>query len=106
MTVRLTCCVPFCTHTRGARKGDKTKLTEGADWICAKHWMALPKSMRRVDSRIRRQLDRAIAADPLVRQWWNMPKGEARVQALLLWRRYDRIWAMCKKRATENGLGI
>ncbi len=105
-TIRLRCCVPHCKHTRGPRKGDTEPLREGGEWICGKHWMALPKQTRRVRYRVERQVEKAVAAEPLVREWWRLPKGEARIAALNLWRRYDRIWQACKKQAIEIGMGI
>lgn len=104
--IRLRCCVPFCQHTRGERKGDKTPIREGQEWICAKHWMALPKALRRVRYRLDRQFDKAMAAEPHFREWWKIEDEERRIKAILLWNRYKRCWRQCKKLAIERGMGI
>lgn len=104
--VRLNCCVPFCKRTRGARKGDTEPIREGQEWICGKHWMAIPKPLRRVRYRIERELDRAIASEPLMREPWRIEKGPRRVAALNLWERARRIWSRCKRAAIERGVGI
>lgn len=45
--MRLNCCVPFCKHTRGPRKGDKNPITADMTWICGRHWQATSKTWRR-----------------------------------------------------------
>lgn len=104
--IRLRCCVPFCNHTRGQRKGDTEPVREGQEWVCGKHWMAIPKQVRRVRYRIGRELDKAIAREPLVREYWKLPKGEQRIAALNLWRRQTRIWRRCRAIAIERAMGI
>lgn len=34
--LRLRCLVPYCTHTRGPRKGDRRPIAEYADWVCGR----------------------------------------------------------------------
>ncbi len=48
MTDRISCCVPFCKHTRGLHK-DETELPH--EWICARHWRAVTRKLRRLKSR-------------------------------------------------------
>lgn len=48
MADRISCCVPFCQHTRGLHK-DETSLP--LEWICAKHWRPVTRKLRRLKSR-------------------------------------------------------
>ncbi len=62
MTVRLTCCIPFCKRTWAVKPF--TVALEGRDvnfaeaWVCNKHWATLPLERRRAYTIARRQLRR------------------------------------------------
>lgn len=64
---RLTCCIPGCR---------RTTAKPFAEWICGKHWIRIPKAVRRVyqTARRRRKSPAALA----------------------------RLWTRCKRIATER----
>ena len=89
MTSRCRCLVPFCRRSRGPRKGDDPPITETTEWVCADHWKAVPKSLKRRRSRIVRMMGRA--------------SGERlhRLDAI------DRkLWERCKTAAIERAAGL
>lgn len=47
MTYRLSCLVPGCRRT--------TAAAAYPEWICQRHWSALPKAQRRIYSRAKRK---------------------------------------------------
>lgn len=97
---RLTCCVPFCTHSRQNRDGS-------TEWICRDHWRLIPKARRRAWSRQRRRLVAAIAREPLVAEWWKMAPGSPeRLVALAMWRVHHRLWKGLKRVAIERAGGL
>lgn len=82
--MRISCCVPFCRHTRGDRKGDP--LTDRTEWICGDHWKFVREHRRRVYARAKkdaretgRQFDWDVAAE---------------------------IWKALKREAIEKAVGI
>lgn len=77
MGPRLLCCVPFCTHTRGDRKGDP--IVEGMEWICGQHWKLTSVSWRRRYALFRRRKRFDLAA---------------------------RMWARLRSQAVERAAGI
>lgn len=92
--IRISCQVPFCTHTIGARKGDIEPITPTTQWICRDHWMAIPKKMRTAHSRA-----------------WNWDHGKPyRRKGSPLTRNNDsaswRIWRRCKRAAIERAMGV
>jgi hypothetical protein len=93
-TIRLRCCVPFCQHTRGPRKGDTQPLHEDMQWICAAHWRPVPKRMRQALSRARNW----FGGEPYRRK--GSPKLRRNRRA------YWRLWERCKRAAIERAMGI
>lgn len=83
MAVRLMCCVPYCTHWRGDRKGDP--VTPGMEWICAKHWMAVRPGLRRIYARRKRLL---------------------KLEGPSYQKHVDNFWGIVKRHAIEKALGI
>lgn len=90
--LRIRCCVPFCTRTRGDRKN--SPVCEGMEWICAEHWQAVPARYRRAHSRA-----------------WNWTGGLpyrrkgapiGRACSAAGW----RIWERCKRAAIEGAMRI
>lgn len=85
---RIGCCIPFCRATRGDRKGDP--LTAHMEWICSRHWHAVPRRLKRRRSKLARMLART--ADPERRERINKADSVA--------------WAACKRAAIEAAGGI
>lgn len=84
MTTRIHCCVPFCRATRGDRK--VSPVAQISEWICARHWKAVPARLKR----------RRAAARRLAR------KGQTERAAWLdAW-----LWRECKRAAIEAAGGI
>lgn len=93
-SIRLRCCVPFCSRTRGARKGDDYPIEEGMEWICSEHWRAVPKKLRQVQSRS-----------------YNWSRGQPyRRRGAPTYRKNrqaaGRIWRRCKRAAIERAMGL
>lgn len=45
---RLKCSVLFCKNSRGDRKNDPLPDNiEHTQWVCSRHWMAVPTALRR-----------------------------------------------------------
>lgn len=66
---RISCCIPGCRRTcRNDRGYD--------EWVCAKHWSLVPKSMRRAYASVKRR-----------RKPWSA---------------VNRIWRRCRTRAIEE----
>ena len=76
--MRISCCVPHCRRTKQNAEGY-------AEWICAKHWSAVPRDKRRVWQRVRRDHRKGI------------PQFKRRV---------DRLWQRLKRIAIEKGMGL
>lgn len=83
--MRLKCCVPFCRGTRGLRKGE-TVLPD--EWICSVHWRAVPATLKRVRSRLRRRRKK-LGHMTAVMRGINF-----------------RSWELCKRKAIEAAGGI
>ena len=97
---RLQCCVPFCRRTTANKHG-------WGEWVCGKHWAAVPKEKRRAWLRLGREVRSAIALEPLTREYWKLPPGSPkRIAAVRMWHRYDRIWNRVKRIAIERAGGI
>lgn len=97
MRGRCQCAVPFCTHTRGPRKGDREALTPTTQWLCDKHWRAVPLKMRQAYHR-RENWERG---DPYRRKGapaWvrERPNDDGS------WRLWERI----KREAIQRAMGI
>ncbi|WP_126975557.1 hypothetical protein [Frigidibacter oleivorans] len=71
MADRLRCCIPFCRRTHHNREGF-------GEWICQKHWSAVPKAMRRAYASAKRR----------------RKPGEA----------ISRIWARCRRAAADQAM--
>lgn len=100
--MRLHCVVPGCNHTRGQRKGE-SPITDQTEWICAKHWMAVPAHMRRRKSTMYRRYRKHFGDTP----FWQFEAGSPdRLHSARLDRACRLAWALCKRAAIERGLGI
>lgn len=79
---RLSCCVPFCRRTIA-----RSRLPAGAaEWICGKHWPAVPRHLKRR----KRQIER-------------IAKRTGRPTACRL---AGLIWQRCKAVAIERAMGL
>ena len=87
---RIACLVPGCRCTRGDRKGDDP-ITDRMEWICAKHWAAVPRSIKRRRAKLR-AIERRAAGDPDRIGRINMADAE--------------LWEKAKKIAIETAVGI
>lgn len=93
MTSRSPCLVPFCRRTT---KGDH-------EWICDKHWPAVPKSWRRHLSLIVRRYRKRFGDNA----YWAYPAGSPdRLEAVRLSRLWRKMWERCKRRAIEAAAGV
>ncbi|RUW41512.1 hypothetical protein EOA37_09630 [Mesorhizobium sp. M2A.F.Ca.ET.015.02.1.1] len=94
MAERISCCVPFCRRTRkpGCR-----------EWICHRHWMAIPMHIRRRKYKLDR-LYRHLFGDQF---WGAFPGGSPkRLMAVKLDRLCLKAWNRCKRVAIEKAAGI
>lgn len=108
---RVRCCVPFCTRSRGDRKGDPIPRDRpGYEWICGPHWRLVPASVKAR----RRQLDRRRTR---LREAWDRPRFQARVLSSGRHLKYLgvvqraaedswRAWGRCKALAIETAMGV
>ena len=81
MSDRTPCCIPYCNRTT-----DELAV-RGREWICGKHWPLVPKNLKRLHARKKREAKRA--AD----------KERANRHAAMVWRRI-------KKRLTDSEVGL
>lgn len=86
---RCRCSVPFCTRTRGPRKGDRVEINDTFEWICGPHWSSVPSHLRRRRGRITRMMNRA--------------SGERLVRLHAI---DGIIWRRCKMAAIERAAGL
>lgn len=114
--VRLRCCVPFCRHTRGQRKGDRYPIEEGMDWICATHWRLVQPVAKRLQKRATAAFDRldekhdamqrlGHSLDIVSPTFYDELHKVAYRRELKL-RQARRAWERCKRQAIERGTGI
>jgi hypothetical protein len=90
MNDRCPCLVPGCKRT--TKPGPR-------EWICDRHWQAIPKARRRVMSRIVRQYRRQFGSNG----FWQYPPGsDQRRDALVLQHRWERVWRRLKREAIET----
>jgi hypothetical protein len=88
--MRIACCVPHCKRTRKHVAVpvvvDGHVVDFGAEWICQKHWSAVPSALRREHVAAKRNVKRlgTFAADLASYQ----------------------VWRRCKAIATEIAFGI
>lgn len=115
---RCRCLVPHCQRTRGQRKGEANPPNPRAEWICAKHWSAVPRRWRAVERRAERRLAAAWEAGTYVSpdsEWFRYvdrdgmnryftPTAVDELQRA--WLAYRRTSARCKRYAIEAALGI
>lgn len=79
---RVPCCVPFCRRTIA-----RDRLpSEHAEWICGRHWPAVPKHHKR-----------------RLRQIERIAKRTRRLSSIML---AQRIWERCKREAIERAMGL
>ncbi|WP_146193166.1 hypothetical protein [Maritimibacter sp. 55A14] len=79
MTDRTPCVVPGCRRTVAL----KTLPPGDDEWICARHWAAVPKRKRRIYFRARRRLRRGEIERKRADWAWNRLKKIAIEEALL-----------------------
>jgi hypothetical protein len=72
---RITCAVPGCRRSHHNREGF-------AEWICAKHWAAVPKRMRSRHSLYKRRGKKVAAWQLVADRMWIRCRDEAIGQAL------------------------
>lgn len=98
---KIGCLVPFCRSTRGDRKGGP--VTEGMEWICSRHWGAVPKRDRRRLSRAYRWYAKRFGDNA----FWTYPPGSPnRLSALRYHKHWERCWERCKAAACDRAGGI
>lgn len=95
LTACIPCCIPFCTRTF-ERKFDGEYET-----MCWPHWRAIPLKRRQAYARAYRWIWKGEPYrrkdPPLIRR--DRPRND--VEAAM-----DRLWARCKRAATEAALEI
>lgn len=89
MTDRITCCIPFCRHTRGNRKGQRP-IADGNEWICGEHWRLVSTVIKRRRAKLKRYRKR-LYPGPKVERLFDID---------------DRLWEVAKKQAIERAAGI
>jgi hypothetical protein len=95
---RVQCCVLGCRRTTGKPH---------AEWICAKHWSAVPKAMRAEWAAEKRKARRILARKPAYAEWWVFPAGSSdRLAAVRLWGKMHAMWAKCREAAMEAAVGL
>lgn len=95
MTDRLKCCVPFCKASTG-RPFD--------EWICSRHWRAVPKSTKAARTLADRSYRKAFGDTP----FWKFPPGsEKRLAAIEGHKAREAGWSACKEAASaEAAMGL
>jgi hypothetical protein len=94
---RITCCVPFCKRStrfvaetivldEGGTRLSGSAITLDSEWICQRHWSAVPLKLRRLHSASKRR----------VRKFRSRRCALGAV----------RIWRRCKAKAIEGAAGI
>lgn len=97
---RISCCVPFCRHTRGLRKGETALPNE---WVCGKHWSMVPKKHRARLSRALRWYRRRFGDNG----YWTYPPGsKQRISAIRYAKHWSKCWELCKRAAIETAGGL
>lgn len=79
---RVRCAVPGCHRTHAPFEDGSS------EWICGKHWDAIPKTYRRVHYRFRRRFKAGRLSSNSIRLW------------------NERIWERLKRVAIERAAGI
>lgn len=80
MSKRLQCCVPFCTRSRGDRKGDP--IAQYTEWICAAHYALVDKSLKIRRQRLRRRHRGSRRGHWLDQLVWKKMKRQAIERAM------------------------
>ncbi|MDQ0510915.1 hypothetical protein [Ancylobacter amanitiformis] len=94
MTTRLQCCVPFCRRTTKDRHDE---------WVCGKHWSAVPQRERRRLARAGRWYRKRFGQNAA----WTYPAGSPkRIEAVRFDRHWRKCWERCKRAAIEAAGGI
>lgn len=75
MTDRLRCCCPGCRRTKPAG--------EFAEWICARHWAAVPRRLRVRYSRLKRRARRDPRWCSVAARMWIRCRSIAETEALM-----------------------
>ncbi len=102
---RLRCRVPFCTGSRGDRKGKPLPDDLLAhEWLCARHWAMVPKALRQRYQAARRA-ERAgqgivCTAEALDGNGWPVPEDAAECDCGTCG------WVTCRTRAIETAAGL
>ena len=106
MCKRMNCCVPFCRRTRGQRKGEEP-IREGEEWICGRHWSAVPSRLKNRKKAHARYVRRECRRQPLMREWWHLPPGSPeRIKAIAMFGLSHTLWRRCVRAAIEAAGGI
>jgi hypothetical protein len=114
MTARqVRCLVPFCNCTRGDRKGDPLPADiTFYEWICARHWSAVPTTWRKVYRRAWRKLDAAKAHNAAAMAECRanrVPRISNKAEFFAEYharRALHRLWDRIKRLAIERAMGI
>lgn len=102
MSERTACLVPGCRCTVAT-----DKIKPHSEWICAKHWVLIPRQLKLDYAAERRQAKRVIRRKPIYQEYWKLKPGCAdRLAAVRMWRRLDQIWDKMKTAAIERAVGI
>lgn len=87
---RTTCLVPGCSRST-AKPHD--------EWICGKHWRAVPRAARLTLSSIARRYRRQFGENG----YWTFPAGsEKRLAAVEADREWRAAWAACRDAAVAE----
>jgi hypothetical protein len=93
---RTRCLVPFCRVT--------TARSVGSEWICGKHWRAVPISLRRRMRRWHRRYHKEFPGDDA--HWKHAPGSRKRLMGVKLANICDKLWERAKRIAIEAATGI
>jgi len=89
---RLACEVPFCTRTRGRRRGEPA-IRRGEQWVCGEHWQPVSYEAKRRKRKWERHARR-------------FEKRGDKLLAAFCWRKAELAWQACRREAIEVAAGI
>jgi hypothetical protein len=99
---RIACCVPFCRRTIG-----KAKLGRDDEWICSKHWPAVPRALKRRHRKAKQIVQRAQDRFNAQYEEQDFSFKESQFQRVqAAWSLAAAIWSRCKAAAIEAAAGI
>lgn len=95
---RIACCVPHCKRTIA-----EEKLAPNTEWVCQKHWTAVPRKARRLLTFTYRRYKRRFGD----RRFWDYPGGSPQRLACIAAERANlAAWNECKRLAIEGAMGL